>query len=127
MEFDKKDIVDQLKFEIAILKGGGYHPSVRNPRHQPRVFRDSPLCPNVGLEVKQVPCMHCFLMQFVPPEHWHETEPCHYIPLNERGDTIASLGGDPDKVTEPLLAWLRLTLERLEKEVEAEEAAARAR
>jgi hypothetical protein len=120
MEFDKKDIIDQLKFEIAILKGGGYHPSVRNPRHQPRVFRDSPLCPNVGLEVKQTPCMHCFLMQFVPPQHWQETEPCHYIPLNEGGDTIAKLGGDPEKATEPLLAWLRSTVERLEKEVEAE-------
>jgi hypothetical protein len=42
--------------------------------------------------------------------------PCHHILLNERGDTVATLGGPgnaPD-VQEALLDWLRRTIQQLE-------------
>jgi hypothetical protein len=117
MSFDKKETINKLKLEIAILERGGYNPSVREPRREPRIFRDSVTCLNVGLEKKEFPCSECFLIEYVPPEHRHKEEPCHYIPLNQKGDTVASLRGDKDKLQKELLGWLYRTLAELQTEV----------
>jgi hypothetical protein len=121
MTFDKKEILDKLKLELDILEKGGYAPSVHKPYRMPRVFRDSVSCPNVGLEIKIEPCTHCFLMEFVPAEHCDKEDACHYIPLNARGDTLASLDrpGNEEAVQEAVRAWLKRTIARLEEETEA--------
>jgi hypothetical protein len=51
----------------------------------------------------------------VPPEKRSEFVPCHHIPLNERGDTIASLAesGDPANMQEKLQNWLHTAIEQL--------------
>ena len=123
MEFDKRDTIEKLKLEISMICDGGYNPTVREPRKEPRIFRDSMTCLKMRLEEKQLPCQHCFLIQFVPPEHRDKPEPCHYIPLNSRGDTIASLQpeGDRDKLEAALLSWLSATIARLQKEVAQEQ------
>jgi len=41
MSFDKKEMIEQLKFEIVIMEKGRYDPSVREPRTNPEIFRDS--------------------------------------------------------------------------------------
>ncbi len=112
--FDKKETIEQLKMELTMVERGGYYPSVREPRQEPRVFLDSVSCLNVGLEEKQQPCSNCFLIQFVPPEHRDKPEPCHYIPLNSAGETVAGLQGDRDRLQVALLGWLYTTLARLE-------------
>jgi hypothetical protein len=117
MEFDKKQMIEQLKLEIQVIEKGGYEPSVREPRKEPRIFRDSVSCLNPGLEEKKEPCDHCYLMEFVPPEHRDKVAPCHYIPFDERGDTVKSLEGRRDLQQAALLNWLHATLARLEKEV----------
>lgn len=117
MVFDKKEMIEHLKLEIQVIEKGGYSPSVRNPRQDPRIFRDSVSCLNLGLEQKQHPCTECFLMEFVPPEHRNSEEPCHRIPLNARGDTVLTLNADRDKLQAALLAWLRQTVAKLEEEV----------
>jgi len=33
MGFDKKEMIEQLKFEIEMIEKGGYYPSVREPRN----------------------------------------------------------------------------------------------
>ncbi|MCL6565614.1 MAG: hypothetical protein K6U09_04240 [Acidobacteriia bacterium] len=121
MPFDRQELIDKLKLEIEVIEKGGYYPSVRQPRQLPRIFRDSVSCLNVGLEVKREPCLHCFLMEFVPPEHRDKEEPCHYIPLNEQGDTVASLSaaGDRDRLQDAVLQWLKTTVARLEAEAAA--------
>ena len=122
MGFDKREMIEQLKLEIEVIEKGGYYPSVRETRKQPRAFRDSVTCLNVGLEEKQHPCTSCFLIEFVPPELRHgEGDLCHKIPLNDRGDTVESLEreGDRDKLQAAILAWLKNTVARLEKEVAA--------
>src|SRR5574337_2082722 len=92
MGFDKKEMIEQLKLEIEVIETGGYHPSVREPRRDLHTFRDSVSCLNVGLEEKKHPCSSCFLIEFVPPEYRNSNDdPCHKIPLNERGDTVESL------------------------------------
>ncbi len=35
MEFDKREMIDQLKLEIEVIQKGGYYPSVREPRKGP--------------------------------------------------------------------------------------------
>jgi hypothetical protein len=117
MAFDKREMIDKLKLEIEVIEKGGYYPSVRDPRREQRIFRDSVSCLNVGLEKKAEPCANCYLMDFVPEEYKDLEEPCHYIPLNERGDTVASLNNNRDELQEALLAWLRKTIARLEAEV----------
>jgi len=78
-------------------------------------------CPNLGLEEKRTPCAHCWLMEFVPLQFRNSNDPCRFIPLNERGDSIDSLeaAGQREKVAAALLGWLRATIARLEAEVAA--------
>lgn len=118
---NKKEIIDLLKLEIEVIEKGGYQPSVRDPHRLPRIFRDSVSCPNLGLEEKLDPCALCWLMEFVPPDFRNTEDPCRHIPLNERGDTIATLEaeGERERVQTELLGWLRSTLARLEAEVAA--------
>jgi len=125
MEFDKKEMIEKLKLELEILQKGGYAPSPGEPHWMPRVFRDSVSCPNLGLDFKVEPCSHCYLMQFVPPEHHQEENPCHFLPLNEKGDTVASLAQTGnhellyDSLRSSLRSWLERTLAQLTSEAHA--------
>ena len=125
MQHAKKDIIDRLRLEAEVIEKGGYSPSVREPRKDLRLFRDSVSCLNMALEEKLEPCSHCFLMEFVPPEYRNEEEPCHFIPLNDRGDTIASLEaeGKHEQAETELLAWLKKTIAQLEQEAARGQAA----
>src|SRR5271169_6852678 len=122
MGFDKKEMIEQLKFEIKMIEKGGYDPSVREPRQNPEIFRDSITCLNVELEEKEHPCSSCFLSEFAPPEVRNSTgDVCHRIPLNEKGDTVESLKaeGDPYKLQANVLSWLKKTVAKLQQEVAA--------
>ena len=122
MDSDKRQMIEQLKLEIEVIEKGGYSPSVREPRVEPRPFRDSVTCLNFALEDKQHECSSCFLAEFVPPElRDREGDLCHKIPLNARGDTVESLEreNNRDKMRAAILSWLKTTVARLEKEVSA--------
>ena len=124
MGLDKPEMIEQLKFEIEMIEKGGYYPSVRDEsKRAPEIFRDSITCLNVGLAEKQHTCTSCFLSEFAPPEvRLSGGDICHMIPLNDRGDTVESLKteGDPYKLQAIVLSWLKKTVAKLEKEVEAE-------
>jgi len=130
-------LLNALKSELKFCELGGYEPSVpgrlparasendpismcertREWRKEHSVFQDSPSCLNYGLPERDHPCSECWLINFVPAERRGEVVPCHHILLNERGDTVASLGGPgnaPD-VQEALLDWLRRTIQQLER------------
>jgi hypothetical protein len=118
MGFDKSEMIEQLKFEIEMIEKGGYNPSVREPRHEPEIFRESIICLNVGFEEKEHPCSSCFLSEFAPVEVRNSGgDICHKIPLNEKGDTIESLKAEDDryKCQTIVLSWLRKTVARLEQ------------
>ena len=120
MGLDKIEMIQQLKFEIEMIEKGGYHPSVREARREPEIFRDSITCLNVGLEEKEHACSSCFLSEFAPAEVRNSTgDICHQIPLNERGDTVESLKteGDPEKLQATVLGWLKKTIAKLEQEI----------
>jgi hypothetical protein len=120
MGFDKKEMIDQLKFEIEMVEKGGYSASVREPRQNPEIFRESITCLNIGLEEKEHACSSCFLSEFAPPEVRNSNDDiCHQIPLNEKGDTVESLKAkdDPQELQATVLSWLKKTVAKLEKEV----------
>jgi len=125
MSFTKRELIQQLKFEIAMIRDGGYRPRVHHPHEEPRIFRDSITCLNVALPAKKEPCSACLLCEFVPTAKIQEEFACHHIPLNEKGDTVESLAKEdnPDKLEAALLSWLYSAISNLEKEVAQEEAA----
>jgi len=116
MAADLKDILEQLKLERSILKDGGYGRSVRTPWRPTTLFRDSVTCLNFGEEVRKHPCSECLLWEWVPEAARNEDIPCHHIPLNEKGDSIASLEetADRDYAEQALLEWLDTTILKLE-------------
>jgi len=116
---DLKDIIDQLKLQRDILKDGGYGRSVRTPWKEERLFRDSITCLNVAEEVKKHPCNECLLWDWVPEEHKDEDIPCHFIPLNEQGKSIAELeeAGKREEAEQALLSWLDSTIQKLEEKL----------
>ena len=94
MPIDKRIMLDALKMEILVIERGGYNPSVHSPHEDPRIFRDSISCLNIGVsdDKKEHPCSSCFLIDFVPEKYkGSNDDPCHKIPLNRKGDTIESL------------------------------------
>ena len=123
MATDIKEILDQLKLERDILKDGGYGRSVRTPWKPTSLFRDSVTCLNFGETVKKHPCNECLLWEWVPEGRKDANIPCHFIPLNNSGDTISSLeeANDRDKAEEALRAWLDATIERLQEKLRREQ------
>jgi hypothetical protein len=124
MGFDKKEMIEQLKFEIHMIEKGGYDVSGRDPSQNAEIFRDSVTCLNVDLEEKEHPCSSCFLSEFAPPEVRNSTgDICHKIPLNEKGDTVESLKAeeDPQKLQATVLNWLKRTIAKLEEDVAVKE------
>ena len=118
MNGHQQEVLDALKFELTFLERGGYEPSVREPRKAFSIFQDSPSCPNYAATTKTHACAECFLIDFVPLEKRGETVPCHQIPLNDRGDTVSSLGGPGNgvEVQRAMRGWLRTTIDAIEKE-----------
>ena len=138
MAQNQQALVNALKLELEFCEQGGYKTLVgrfperasendpipmfviderkRKMRKELSVFRDSPSCLNYGLAVREHPCSECWLIDFVPAEKRGEAVPCHHIPLNERGDTLASLGGrgDAPDVQEAVLDWLRRGIQQIE-------------
>jgi hypothetical protein len=116
---DLRDMIAQLKLERNIIRDGGYGRSVQTPAKVVQLFRDSITCLNVGETARRHPCSDCLLWEFVPNEHLGQDIPCHYIPLNERRETIAALEekGDRDSAEQALLAWLDRTILQLEDEL----------
>ena len=116
----KKEVIDALKIEASILEGGGYGRSVRTPWHETTLFRDSITCLNAGESSKKHPCSECFLIDHVPDSHKANEIPCHYIPLNEKGETIEELDrqGRREDMERALLDWIRATIAKLERQPE---------
>jgi hypothetical protein len=120
MANDDRDILELLKDELDFIEKGGYGRSVRTPGKPTSTFQDSLTCINYGYPYRAHPCNECHLLDFVSTEH-HGTEiPCHYIPLNEAGETIEALEAmdNEAQVERKVSDWLRARIDELEKERE---------
>jgi hypothetical protein len=115
MATDDRDIVDVLKAELDFIEKGGYGRSVRTPWKPTVAFQDSPSCLAFPIRSHDEGCV---LMRFVPPELRCQSVPCHHIPLNDAGETAATLEqqGDQQKLEEALKNWLRAEIKQIEEE-----------
>jgi hypothetical protein len=125
MAKDDRDILELLKEELAFIEQGGYGRSVRTPWLPKSAFQDSLTCINYGYPYRAHPCTECHLLDFVADEHRSEQVPCHYIPLNEAGETIEDLEAQDNqaKLEQTLKQWMRHKIKEIE-EARAHHAAA---
>ena len=116
MAKDDRDLVQLLKDELAFIEQGGYGRSVRTPWLPKSMFQDSLTCLNYGYPYRAHPCNECHLLDFVSPDHRAEEVPCHYIALNETGQTIEDLEqeGNQSKMEFLLKKWLQSRIGELE-------------
>jgi len=114
----KKEQVKQLlTYELKFLQLGGYGKPWKGSWRPTMVFRDSPLCLHKCSEHQ---CDSCALSAFVPEDKKDQKTPCHHIPLNEVGDTVASLYAEStqEELDVALRSWLESTIQRLQAEPE---------
>jgi hypothetical protein len=117
MAKDDRDILELLKEELAFIEQGGYGRSVRTPWLPKSVFQDSLTCVNYGYSDHPHPCNECHLTDFVDNEHTAEKVPCHFIPLNEAGETIADLEAQDNqpRLEMTLKGWMRGKIKEIEE------------
>jgi len=116
MTKDARDMLELLKTELDFIKKGGYGRSVRTPWKPTSPFRDSLTCVNYALPEKAHPCSECHLIDYVPQDKQSEQVPCHFIPLNAAGDTVATLEDNEPKLEETLQGWMRRKISEIEAE-----------
>ena len=115
MAHDPRNLVGDLQAELEFIDRGGYRGSSHCSWKAPLLFLDSPSCLNFNLPQRPHPCGKCFLIDFVPVPFLEENVPCHFIPLNEHGETINSLErqAHQTEMEEAVKQWLRTTIARL--------------
>lgn len=116
MSTDDRDMLEVLKAELDFIEKGGYGRSVRTPWKAKSAFQDSLTCINYTYLEKVHPCNECHLIDFVPGDRRSEEVPCHFIPLNESGQTLEQIEAEDNqqKLEETLKAWLRTKIKAIE-------------
>lgn len=116
MAKDDRDIHEVLKQELSFIEEGGYGRSVRAPWLPKSIFQDSLTCLNHGYTYRAHSCSECRLLDFVGPEDRSQPVPCHFIPLNETGNTIEELemAGSESKMQNVVKSWLQGKISQLE-------------
>ena len=116
MAKDDRDILEVLKQELSFIEEGGYGRSVRTPWLPKSIFQDSLSCLNYGYPYRAHPCSECRLLDFVGPEDRSQPVPCHFIPLNETGNTIEEfeMEGNESKMQNAVKSWLQGKISQLE-------------
>ena len=117
MAQDQRDTLELLQEELNFIEQGGYGRSVRTPWLPKSIFQDSLSCLNYGYPYRAHPCSECRLLDFVAPEHRTDTVPCHYIPLDEAGQTVEDLEAEDNeaKLERLVRDWLRSRIQELEE------------
>jgi hypothetical protein len=117
MTNDRRDLLGVLKAELEFLEKGEYRRPARAAWRPHFMFQDSPSCVNFDLKQHPKPCSECVLMQLAPTDSQERKNPCRYIALNERGETLDSLyrTGTQDELESVFALWLKTTIARLER------------
>ena|SRR6185436_4320585 len=118
MAKDDRDILELFKEELDFIEKGGYGRSVRTPWIPKSAFQDSLTCLNYGYPYRAHPCNECHLLEFVSLEHQGKEVPCHFIPLNEAGETIEGLEAEDNeaKLERKVEYWLRARIKEIEEQ-----------
>jgi len=116
MTKDDRDLLQLFRDELAFINQGGYGRSVRTPWLPKSTFQDSLTCINYGYPYRAHPCNECHLLDFVAPGHHTEEVPCHFIQLNDAGDTIEKMEQENEQARIEMLLkkWLQQRIVELE-------------
>jgi len=116
MTKDDRDLLQLFRDELAFINQGGYGRSVRTPWLPKSTFQDSLTCINYGYPYRAHPCNECHLLDFVAPDHHAEEVPCHFIQLNDAGDTIEKMEQQNEQARIEMLLkkWLQQRIVELE-------------
>lgn len=111
-----RELLRALKEQLAHFERGGYGHPYRSAWRPTLLIRDSPLCLNAVLGAER-PCRECMLFALVPTEKRGSFLPCHHIPLNDVGETIAKLyqTGTQERLDRAFREWLCATIQKLEE------------
>jgi hypothetical protein len=113
------DLIRLLEAELDLLEGGGYGQPAGEPTGDRPVFYHSLVCINHWLVPDHPSECHedCILLGAVPEKYKSADLPCHFIALNDAGDTVKSLSeaGDRERLEECVKNWLRTTIQRLKR------------
>ena len=117
MAKDDRNLLELLKSELSFIEEGGYGRSVRTPWLPKSAFQDSLTCVNYGYPYRAHPCNECQLIDFVDEGHKGEPVPCHFIPLNEAGETIEDLEAQNNqpRLEATLKRWMRGKIREIEE------------
>lgn len=118
MAKDDREILEILRGEVGFIEKGGYGRSVRTPWQPKSIFQDSLTCINYADPSHTHPCNECRFLDFVSSEHKSEGVPCHFIPLNETGETIAALelADNEARLERKVKDWLLARIRKIEEE-----------
>lgn len=72
---------------------------------------------NFGYPYRVYPCNDCHLIAFVSSKHQKDHVPCHFINLNEMGETLNSLELDRNEsqLERILKDWLAASIDEIEE------------
>jgi|ERR1043166_48266 hypothetical protein len=114
-KIENNRLLQLLTKEIGFFHAGGYGRRFRSQWRPTLLLRDSPACINYGDTGQQNPCRECPLFSLIPADKKDEVVPCHSIPLNESGVTIAWLytQGSQDSLDRLYQNWLQEIIKKL--------------
>jgi len=115
MSQDLREVLDILCFELNYLEQGGFNRDRKEPGIE-SPFLGTIACINYGDPIRAHTCHECLLYEFVPGDKRGEDRPCHHIPLNAAGETVAGLlqQNDPERLVRVLESWLRAKIANLD-------------
>ena len=121
MSNPKLETLKFLRQELAYLERGGYGGAL--PWRPVSIFLDSPSCPNRLDADRSTPCPECWLYEFVPEQFRGELNPCHFIELNNDGESVHSMTRQytQSELEQAVRNWLKVEIRRLERELEQKE------
>jgi hypothetical protein len=114
----EQNVLEQLRSELNFMGEVECRSPSSRIAVRESIFRSSPICPNFGNPDRPHPCAQCPLMGFVPIDRQSENLPCHHIPLNESGETVATIeaGNERERLSQAVTDWLQFVIKRLERE-----------
>ena len=110
------ELLTALEGQLAFFESGGYGPTYRSSWRPTLVIRDSPLCLHATFTAAR-PCRECVLFSMIPEEKRNSLIPCHHIPLNAAGETIATMyeNACQERLDETFHDWLRAKIQDLKR------------
>jgi len=88
---ERRQLLQAARRELCFFDAGGYGRQFRSQWRPTLLLRDSPVCINYSYTGRQYGCSHCPFFSLVPRAGRETLLPCHHIPLDLSGNTIARL------------------------------------